>query len=97
MMQTPKWIFEQFCNVFPQFGSAENITYYPRGNNTIKIEFKNPNFPTLMFTYTNKRDWKLITEYMYNEEEKAVQNLREELSAEQKKNHNIRRSERRNK
>lgn len=80
MIQSPKWIFEQFCNMFPQYGSSENITYYPRGNNTIKVEFKNPNFTTLIFSYNNKRDWKLITECMYNEEEKAVETLRNELS-----------------
>ena len=80
MIQSPKWIFEQFCNMFPQYGSSENITYYPRSNNTIKVEFKNPNFTTLIFSYSNKRDWKLITECMYNEEEKAVETLRNELS-----------------
>jgi hypothetical protein len=79
-MQSPKWIFEQFSNMFPQFGSSENINYYPRGNNTIKIEFKNPNFPSLMFYYTNKRDWKLVTECAYNEEAKAMEELRNQLS-----------------
>ena len=97
MIQSPKWIFEQFCNIFPQFGSEENITYYPRGNNTIKCEFKNPNYPTLLFSYTNKRDWKIITEKRYSDEEESIEKLREALSIEQKKTHNIRRSERRHK
>lgn len=92
MIQSPKWIFEQFCTMFPQFGSSENLTYYPRGNNTIKIEFKNPNFPVLIFSYSNKRDWKLITECMYEEESKALEELRTQLSTCQTNFKNYKRS-----
>jgi len=89
---SPKWIFEQFCTMFPQYGSSENIVYRILGNNTIKVEFKNPIYPVLIFSYSNKRDWKLITECKYNEEEKAVEELRTALSNQQKLNRNIRRS-----
>lgn len=92
MIQSPKWIFEQFCNMFPQFGSSENITYYPRGNNTIKIEFKNPNFTTLIFSYVNTRDWKIVTETRNSSEENALETLRTELSTCQTNFKNYKRS-----
>lgn len=89
---SPKWIFEQFCTMFPQYGSSENIVYRILGSNTIKIEFKNPIYPVLIFSYNHKHDWKLVTERKYNEEEKSIEELRTALSNQQTLNRNIRRS-----
>ena len=89
---SPKWIFEEFCTMFPQYGSSENIVYHILGSNTIKVEFKNPIYPVLIFSYKDKHNWKLVTERKYNEEEKAVEELRTALSNQQTLNRNIRRS-----
>jgi hypothetical protein len=95
MIQSSKWIFEQFCSIFPHFGSEENIDFYPNGRNSIRLEFKNPNYPIMIFTYNNKRDWELVTLDYYITMDNAVKELREKLSNAQILNREIRRKEKR--
>jgi hypothetical protein len=87
-------LINAFCDIFlSHCDKSDDFLYFYDSPNTIKVEPIDKSRQTLIFTYNSRDDWKVSTVKCANREDKAIQDLRKELTAQQTKMINYRRSQ----
>ena len=79
-----------FNDIFPS--KSDDFLYYYDSTNTIRCEPKDKTSPTLIFTFNRLEDWKLSTLKCANREDHRIEELRTELTTQQNKYKNLKRS-----
>ena len=91
-----KYLIARFNEIFPTLVSLDNIPTYrvsSKQPNTLQIIFEHSGGQKLIFVYNDRRNFKLMSEQCFDEEEEALIKLRRELTNVQ----SILKNERRNK
>lgn len=89
------YLMTQFGKLFPEIAlDRDNVLYRTSSKqpNTLSIEFRDKSKPTMIFVYNDRNNYKLMSKLCYDEEEKALLKLRNELTKVQKTLRSERRS-----
>ena len=86
-------LISAFCDIYlSHCDESDDFLYFFDSTNTIRCEPKDKTRPTLIFTYNSRDDWKISTLRCANREDKALIELRNELTTQQNKFKDFKRS-----